>query len=115
MLVRDSWIRLPPGANFTATVSYLPRIGGTHPLRATTDRVSTARVWCCCCTVEGRPGTPGATPAEGWRRTAGLDLIPAAALIDVTGAGHMVAGDDNDVFSDGLKEFLDDRVVTARS
>jgi len=42
-------------------------------------------------------------------------LIPTATLIDVTGAGHMVAGDDNDVFSDGLKEFLDDRVVTARS
>ncbi len=44
-----------------------------------------------------------------------LDLIPTATLIDVSGgAGHMVAGDDNDVFSGGLKEFLDDRVVTAR-
>ena len=43
-----------------------------------------------------------------------LDLIPTATLIDVTGAGHMVAGDDNDVFSGGLKEFLDDRVVTAQ-
>jgi pimeloyl-ACP methyl ester carboxylesterase len=37
-----------------------------------------------------------------------LELIPTATLIDVTGAGHMVAGDDNDVFSGGLKEFLDD-------
>ncbi|WP_109329986.1 alpha/beta fold hydrolase [Rhodococcus oxybenzonivorans] len=34
-----------------------------------------------------------------------LELIPAATLIDVAGAGHMVAGDDNDVFSGGLKDF----------
>ncbi|MGW4340893.1 alpha/beta fold hydrolase, partial [Rhodococcus koreensis] len=43
-----------------------------------------------------------------------LELIPTAKLIDVTGAGHMVAGDDNDVFSGGLKEFLDEDVVAAR-
>ncbi|GAA1268630.1 alpha/beta fold hydrolase [Pseudonocardia aurantiaca] len=36
-----------------------------------------------------------------------LDLIPAARLIDVAGAGHMVAGDDNDVFTGGLRAFLD--------
>ena len=41
-----------------------------------------------------------------------LELIPTARLIDVTGAGHMVAGDDNDVFSGGLKGFLDDHVVS---
>ncbi|RYE43741.1 MAG: alpha/beta hydrolase [Hyphomicrobiales bacterium] len=40
-----------------------------------------------------------------------LELIPTATLIDVTGAGHMVAGDDNDVFSGGLKAFLDDGVT----
>ncbi|MFC0448601.1 alpha/beta fold hydrolase [Rhodococcus jostii] len=43
-----------------------------------------------------------------------LELIPTATLIDVTGAGHMVAGDDNDVFSGGLKGFLDDDVVASR-
>ncbi len=43
-----------------------------------------------------------------------LELIPTATMIDVAGAGHMVAGDDNDVFSGGLKGFLDDRVVHAR-
>ncbi|MCZ4278774.1 alpha/beta fold hydrolase [Rhodococcoides yunnanense] len=43
-----------------------------------------------------------------------LELIPTARLIDVAGAGHMVAGDDNDVFSGGLKGFLDDEVVASR-
>ncbi|NKQ57040.1 alpha/beta hydrolase [Amycolatopsis sp. K13G38] len=38
-------------------------------------------------------------------------LIPHAEQIDVSGAGHMVAGDDNDVFSVGLERFLTDRVV----
>ncbi|MBC2592372.1 alpha/beta fold hydrolase [Rhodococcus aetherivorans] len=42
------------------------------------------------------------------------ELIPTATVIDVPGAGHMVAGDDNDVFSGGLKGFLDDDVVAVR-
>ena len=41
-----------------------------------------------------------------------LDLIPGARYIDVAGAGHMVGGDDNDVLSRGLIEFLDDAVLT---
>ncbi|MCQ4118349.1 alpha/beta fold hydrolase [Rhodococcus tibetensis] len=40
-----------------------------------------------------------------------LELIPTATLIYVTGAGHMVAGDDNYAFSCGLKGFLDEDVV----
>lgn len=36
-----------------------------------------------------------------------LRLIPTARQIDVGGAGHMVSGDDNDVLSEGLIEFLD--------
>ncbi|WP_439032251.1 alpha/beta fold hydrolase [Gordonia terrae] len=36
-----------------------------------------------------------------------LELIPTARQIDVGGAGHMVSGDDNDVLSEGLLEFLD--------
>lgn len=35
-----------------------------------------------------------------------LELIPGARHIDVSGAGHMVGGDDNDVLSQGLVEFL---------
>ncbi|MGH8491819.1 MAG: alpha/beta fold hydrolase [Moraxellaceae bacterium] len=32
--------------------------------------------------------------------------IPQARIADVTGAGHMVAGDRNDVFTDAVREFL---------
>ncbi|UYP18663.1 alpha/beta hydrolase [Rhodococcus sp. Z13] len=42
-----------------------------------------------------------------------LDLIPGARLVDVSGAGHMVSGDDNDVLSRGLIEFLDEAVLTS--
>lgn len=36
-----------------------------------------------------------------------LQLIPHAQTVDVQAAGHMVAGDDNDVFADRLEAFLD--------
>jgi pimeloyl-ACP methyl ester carboxylesterase len=35
-----------------------------------------------------------------------LQLIPHAQLADVSTAGHMVAGDDNDLFGDALERFL---------
>ncbi len=35
-----------------------------------------------------------------------LELCPDAAYVDVSGAGHMVAGDRNDVFSDAVARFL---------
>jgi pimeloyl-ACP methyl ester carboxylesterase len=35
-----------------------------------------------------------------------LALVPHAQVIDVTAAGHMVAGDDNDVFAGRLEAFL---------
>lgn len=38
-----------------------------------------------------------------------LDLAPAATSIDVGGAGHMVAGDRNDVFCTAILDFLTDR------
>lgn len=41
-----------------------------------------------------------------------LELIPHTRYTDVTGAGHMVAGDDNDVFTEHLLSFLDE--VAAR-
>ncbi len=34
------------------------------------------------------------------------ELVPHAQYVDVTGAGHMVAGDRNDVFSDAIVGFL---------
>lgn len=36
-----------------------------------------------------------------------LELVPHARYVDVGGAGHMVAGDDNDVFTEHLLDFLD--------
>ena len=35
-------------------------------------------------------------------------LIPHAGLVDVSGAGHMVAGDRNDRFTAAVLTFLDD-------
>ena len=42
-----------------------------------------------------------------------LGLVPSARLVDVDGAGHMVAGDDNDVFGEHLLDFLDGPVRLA--
>jgi pimeloyl-ACP methyl ester carboxylesterase len=42
-----------------------------------------------------------------------LELVPSARLVDVDGAGHMVAGDDNDVFGEHLLGFLDDEIALA--
>jgi len=36
-----------------------------------------------------------------------LELVPHARLVDVAGAGHMVAGDRNDLFNDAVVDFLD--------
>jgi pimeloyl-ACP methyl ester carboxylesterase len=35
-----------------------------------------------------------------------LDLVPHARFVEVGGAGHMVAGDRNDLFNDAIVEFL---------
>jgi pimeloyl-ACP methyl ester carboxylesterase len=37
-----------------------------------------------------------------------LDIVPHARFADVAGAGHMVAGDRNDVFNRAILDFLDD-------
>ena len=36
-----------------------------------------------------------------------LSLVPHAEYVDVEGAGHMVAGDKNDLFNDAIVGFLD--------
>jgi pimeloyl-ACP methyl ester carboxylesterase len=36
-----------------------------------------------------------------------LELVPHAEFVDVEGAGHMVAGDKNDLFNDAIVGFLD--------
>ena len=37
-----------------------------------------------------------------------LELVPQASYVNVAGAGHMVAGDRNDVFNDAVVSFLDE-------
>jgi pimeloyl-ACP methyl ester carboxylesterase len=36
-----------------------------------------------------------------------LEMVPHARLVDVAGAGHMVAGDRNDLFNDAVVQFLE--------
>ena len=36
-----------------------------------------------------------------------LELVPHARMVDVAGAGHMVAGDRNDLFNDAVVTFLE--------
>ena len=36
-----------------------------------------------------------------------LELVPKAQFVDVTGAGHMVAGDKNDAFNEAVFRFLE--------
>lgn len=36
-----------------------------------------------------------------------LQLVPHAEATDVTGTGHMVAGDNNDAFTGAVTDFLD--------
>jgi pimeloyl-ACP methyl ester carboxylesterase len=40
-----------------------------------------------------------------------VELVPGARHVDVAGAGHMVAGDDNDVFADALTGFLVEKLA----
>ncbi|WP_370305434.1 alpha/beta fold hydrolase [Sinimarinibacterium flocculans] len=51
-----------------------------------------------------RGGSSDVVSAEGAREL--QQLIPHAELFDVQDAGHMVAGDRNDVFSDAVIKFL---------
>ena len=37
-----------------------------------------------------------------------LDCVPHAKFTDIQDAGHMVAGDKNDVFAQAVEEFLTD-------
>lgn len=39
-----------------------------------------------------------------------LELVPHAKFVDVSGAGHMVAGDRNDAFSNAVVDFLREQV-----
>ena len=55
-----------------------------------------------------RGGSSDVVSAEGAAEL--QELIPHAEIVDVAGAGHMVAGDRNDRFNDAVTEFLE-RVI----
>lgn len=40
-----------------------------------------------------------------------LDVVRHASFVDVSGTGHMVAGDDNDAFTTAVLDFLDEHVA----
>ncbi len=40
-----------------------------------------------------------------------LSLVPHAEFVDVSEAGHMVAGDKNDVFTNAVLNFLDEAIL----
>jgi pimeloyl-ACP methyl ester carboxylesterase len=44
-----------------------------------------------------------------------LELVPHAKYVDVTGAGHMIAGDSNDLFTEAVLGFLGEQVSRAES
>jgi len=58
-----------------------------------------------------RGGQSDLLSAEGARRF--LEVVPDAELVDVEGAGHMIAGDRNDVFNESIVEFLARRAAPA--
>ena len=51
-----------------------------------------------------RGGASDVVSEEGARDF--LKLVPHGEYVDVTGAGHMVAGDKNDHFTDAVQDFL---------
>jgi hypothetical protein len=44
-----------------------------------------------------------------------LELCPHAEYVNVTDAGHMVAGDRNDIFANGVIEFLSRTVPVGKA
>ncbi len=43
-----------------------------------------------------------------------LKIVPNAKFVDVSNAGHMVAGDVNDVFTGAVVKFLDEEIVNSQ-
>ncbi len=56
------------------------------------------------CITHFRGGSSDVVSAEGVQDF--LNLLPTAKFIDVADAGHMVAGDKNDIFTDAVVDFL---------
>lgn len=77
---------------------------GTRDLEQRTKRLETCATNLNLPTLLVRGGLSDLLSEEGAQ--AFLKLCPAAEYVSVTGAGHMVAGDRNDVFATAVVEFL---------
>lgn len=85
------------------------RLGGSDETRASLvdpDRLQVAARALTIPTLLVRGRQSDLLSEEGAREF--LELVPHAGFVDVSGAGHMVAGDRNDAFNDGVVGFLDD-------
>ncbi len=74
--------------------------------RLTRDRLTQAAAGIAMPTLIVRGGRSDVVSDAGLAET--RRLIPHAQVADVSAAGHMVAGDDNDVFGAALERFLSD-------
>lgn len=75
------------------------------------SRAEAAAVALRCPTLAVRGATSDVVSPAGVESF--LRLAPHAEYVDVSGAGHMVAGDDNDVFAAALVRFLERTAATA--
>ena len=78
--------------------------GGTRNLEQRTARLEACARNLTLPTLLVRGGLSDILTEEGAQSF--LELCPTSEYVNVTGAGHMVAGDRNDVFADAVIEFL---------
>ncbi|QRY85561.1 alpha/beta fold hydrolase [Tsukamurella tyrosinosolvens] len=69
------------------------------------DRLGAAATHVTVPTLIVRGGKSDVVSDEGVEKM--LQRVPHAEVADVSGAGHMVAGDDNQVFAAAIEDFLD--------
>ena len=84
------------------------RLGGTDETRSSLvdpERLSKAARNITVPTLLVRGRVSDLLSEEGAQEL--LQLVPHAEMVDVVGAGHMVAGDRNDLFNDAVVNFLD--------
>jgi len=84
------------------------RMGGTDETRSSLidpERLRKAAAALTVPTLLVRGRVSDLLSEEGAREL--LELVPHAQMVDVAGAGHMVAGDRNDIFNDAVVTFLD--------
>ena len=87
---------------------YLERKDRSDPLDVERVRVATPNITVPTLLIRG--GSSDVVSSEGVKDF--LYLLPSAQFIDVADAGHMVAGDKNDIFTDAVECFLDDTFLT---